>query len=1028
MEELEWYNFEEDEVIKKLESSHDGLTTNEAEKRLNENGYNRLKEPPKKKIYERIIEQFKNVMIIVLIISAIISGIIGFVTEEGIIDSLIIFFVVIVNAVLGVMQESKADKAIDALKKLSIPYIKVKRDGVIKNIKTEELVVGDIVLVEAGDFVPADMRIIKCASLKVQESALTGESVPIDKQAASINSNEVVLAERINMIYSGSSVTYGRAEGIVVSIGMNTELGKIANELTKEKETMTPLQKKMDEISKMLSIIILVIASVMFLFGIGTGQKMLEMFMLSVSLAVAAIPEGLPAVITIVLAIGIQKMVKKNVIIRKLSAVETLGCTQIICSDKTGTLTQNKMTVMEIYLNGNTYNATHIDKKVVEQNEFDEFTNALLLCNDTKETIENGENKFLGDPTETCLVEFAQKYGKNKEELETLHARIDEIPFDSTRKMMTTINSFEGQYKVYVKGATESILSRCNKIIIDGEIRNITEDDLININTANRDKAKNALRVLSIAYRDTNTLEETHTTHNTEKDLIFVGLVGMIDPPRPEVKDAVKTCFEAGITPIMITGDNRETALAIAKEIGIIQDESEVMEGKELDNISDDDFMKIVQKYKVYARVSPENKVRIVRAWKSLGNVVAMTGDGVNDAPALKSADIGIGMGITGTEVSKNVSSMILTDDNFASIVSAVKEGRRIYSNIKKAIGYLLCSNAGEIVAIFIATLLFNFKILHPIHILWINLVTDTLPALALGQEKAESHVMREKPRDSKKGFFDFSMSSYILTFGVIKGLIVLAVAKYAYMVYDTQDIAITMSFLTLGFLEIFFAITCKSEKSLLKINIFNNIYLIGATILGIGMQALLILIPKVREWFDLAVLNKEQWMIVIFSSVSIIVVSEIIKLLNNIFKGKGKFKKIMPTIIIFFVIISSFTAYIFYMNKIENTCQARGVEKEVVLSMLEEQEDIYLLDVREKWENANIRIKNSINIPKGELTDKVQQVLTDKSKKVVIYCKSGKRSKDSLDILENMGYKRIYSLNGGISNFKYSEYILKGE
>ena len=707
---MKYYNIETKEILESLNTTENGLNADEAKNRLLKNGPNKLKETKKKGILSKFISQFKDLMLIILIISAILSALVSVKTGESFTDTIVILFVVVLNAILGVIQESKAEKAIEALKDMSLPYIKVKRDGKVQSIKTEEIVVGDIVLVEAGDSIPADMRILHNHSLRVEEAALTGESVPVDKQDAVIpGDKEISLGDRTNMLYSGSSVVYGRAEAIVVSTGMDTELGKIAEAISNQKVEITPLQKKINELSKVLTVIVIVIAVLMFFIGMLEGNPILEVFMLAISLAVAAIPEGLSAVITITLAMGVQKMAKEKAIVRKLSAVEALGSTEVICSDKTGTLTQNKMTLRKIYVDMNLVdveNVNNIDEITNEngivKEDFDMLANISILCNDTTFGEDKGAKVLLGDPTETCLVDFGKKVGFDKEEMEKQHPRMDELPFDSTRKMMTTVNEFEDKYVILTKGAVESILDKSNKILLNGKVEEVTSELKEQILAENLSMAKDALRVLACAYRIT---EKKEVIDKSEEDLIFVGLVGMIDPPRKEAKRAVEKCFNAGMIPVMITGDNIDTAMAIAKELGILKEGNKAITGLELDKLSDEELYSQVEDIRVYARVSPENKIRIVKAWKKRGKIVAMTGDGVNDAPALKGADIGIGMGITGTEVSKSVSSMVLADDNFATIVVAVKEGRRIYNNIQNVIAYLLASNLAEVLIIFIATL-----------------------------------------------------------------------------------------------------------------------------------------------------------------------------------------------------------------------------------------------------------------------------------------------------------------------------------
>lgn len=875
-----WYNLSHDEVISKLNSSKDGLTSQEAKKRLAENGYNKLKETKKRGIFLRFIDQFKNVMIIVLIVAAILSAFISIKEGEPLTDTIIILVVVMLNAILGVMQESKAEKAIEALKNMSLPYIKVKRDGKILSIKVEELVVGDIVLIEAGDSVPADMRIIENHSLKIEEAALTGESVPVEKSVDSIKTgSEIALGDRINMLYSGSSTVYGRGEAIVTETGMNTELGKIANAISGIDSEQTPLQKKMSEISKMLSIIVIVIAIVMFAVGVIEGRPIDDVFMLAVALAVAAIPEGLAAVITITLAIGVQKMAKEKSIIRKLSAVEALGSTEVICSDKTGTLTQNKMTVRKIYVDNNLIDVT--DEQNLKGLNIDVFSKIFTLCNDTRFGEDNGYKVLLGDPTETALISFGEKLNIDKDFYDKNYKRVEEVPFDSTRKMMSTVNEVDGKYMICTKGAIESVLSRSKYILINGKVQELTEDIKNNILLENLKLAKQALRVLGFAYKFEENKQEVNNDEDMKKlesNLVFVGMTGMIDPPRPEAKESVKKCYEAGMVPVMITGDNIDTAVAIATELGILSEDNQAVTGLEVDDMSDEELLKKVQNIRVYARVSPENKIRIVKAWKKLGRVVAMTGDGVNDAPALKGADIGIGMGITGTEVSKSVSSMVLADDNFSTIVVAVKEGRRIYTNIQNVIVYLLASNLAEVLIIFIATL-FNKTLLLPIQILWINLVTDTIPAIALGFEKEMPDIMKQKPRKSTEKFFNAFLTSRILIPAILKAVILFIIYMVVEKEYGTALAGGTV-FLTLANIEMLFAFICRSDRqSILKIGVTSNKYMLICFIGTFILQYLMVVIPVTRDWLKVPEIPGNLYLIIIAISVLSIAMFEVVKL-----------------------------------------------------------------------------------------------------------------------------------------------------
>lgn len=864
----------EQEVLEYLQSSNDGITDEEALKRSQIYGNNELEEGKRKTLLGMFLEQFKNIMVIILLVAAAISGFMHELT-----DTIIILIVVIINAVLGVMQESKAEKALAALKKMSSPHVKVKRNGEVKQANTEDLVPGDIVLLEAGDYVPADMRLLQCASLKIEEAALTGESVPAEKITSKIDKDDIVIGDRRNMAYSGSSVTYGRGVGVVTAIGMNTEVGKIASHLSNSESQETPLQRKLAEMSKYLTIGIIAISVIIFLAGVLRGRNYFEMFLTAVSLAVAAIPEGLPAVITIVLAMGVQKMAKKNSIVRKLSAVETLGGTEIICSDKTGTLTQNKMTVKEVYLDESIQSA---DDFTEENKSFAIFMHSLVLCNDSKATrIDKDTASFMGDPTETALAYFASLKGIQKDTIDKIIPRINEIPFDSERKLMTTINQINGIYRVITKGAPDVLIERCNRILTNGEVKTLIRNQKNNIIEGNKTMASKALRVLAVAIKDVGEIPQSITSDNTESDMVFVGLVGMIDPPRAEVKEAVRICSEAGIRPIMITGDHRDTAAAIAKELGIIKNEDEVITGSELNKISEDEFDTLVTKYSVYARVSPEHKVRIVNAWKERGKIVAMTGDGVNDAPALKAADIGIGMGITGTDVAKGVSNMVLADDNFATIVIAVEEGRKIYSNIRKVIQFLLSSNLGEVVTLFVATML-NWTILFPIHILWVNLVTDTLPALALGVEKSEKDVMKQKPRRTKSSFFSDGVGFSIAYQGIFKGMLTLA-AYFIGLTLYSEEIAITMAFATLGLIQLTHSLNVRSNtKSLFRLGLFSNMYLIGAIAISAVLQLIVIVVPFFNEIFKVKQLNMEQWGIVLAASIAIIPIVEVAKTVHN--------------------------------------------------------------------------------------------------------------------------------------------------
>ncbi|HHW49585.1 MAG TPA: calcium-translocating P-type ATPase, SERCA-type [Clostridiaceae bacterium] len=883
-ENIHFHTLSAEEAISLMQTDKNGLNEEQVLERRSIFGLNALAEERRRTILGMFIEQFKNVMIIILIVAAIISGFIGEIT-----DMAIIFAIVLLNAVLGVVQESKAEKALEALKKMSKPYAKIKRNGEVVHIKSEEIVPGDIVYIEAGDYVPADMRLIESASLKIEEAALTGESVPVEKTVDKLEKSDLVIGDRKNMAYLGSSVTYGRGMGVVTATGMKTEVGKIAGYLSTADTDETPLQKKMAEMSKYLSAAVLAIAAVIFVTGILQGRNYFNMFLISVSLAVAAIPEGLPAIVTIVLALGVQKMVKRNAIIRKLPAVETLGSTEIICSDKTGTLTQNKMTVKQLY-----FNKTLIsDNEAISNSDgLEKAIQIMTLCNDSKmRRIDNQNIETIGDPTETALISFAAKTCFYKDKAEQEFPRRAEIPFDSERKLMTTVNEIKGKLICMTKGAPDILLEKCDRILTDGNIVYLNNELKEEIKAANSEMACKALRVLALAYKEIGEIPEKVTPETLEKQLIFAGLVGMIDPPREEVKDAIKTCKTAGIRPIMITGDHRDTAAAIAKELDMINDESEAITGAELDKISDEEFIGLVDKYSVYARVSPEHKVKIVKAWKANGKVVAMTGDGVNDAPALKVSDIGVGMGITGTDVAKGVSDMVLADDNFATIVEAVKEGRTIYSNIRKSIQFLLSANMGEVLTLFIATLL-NWNILLPIHILWINLVTDALPAIALGVEKPEKDVMKRKPRKSQGNFFADGLGISIIYQGIIEGLITLG-TYYTGLSLFSYEVAVTMAFATLGLIQLAHSFNVRSDrKSIFEIGLFSNKYQIGAVIISALLQLIVIIVPQLSKIFKVVPLNPVQWLIVAGASLLIIPIVEIVKLawtLRSRVKAKAK-------------------------------------------------------------------------------------------------------------------------------------------
>ncbi|NLD22715.1 MAG: HAD-IC family P-type ATPase, partial [Bacteroidales bacterium] len=768
-----YYNQTVTEVVKKLDvDSTKGLSSQEVEIRKEKYGLNKLESHKQKSLLSIFIEQFKSSMVVILFIAAIVSGVIGVMEDEGLIETIIILAILLLNAIIGTIEERRAQSSLEALNKMSAPRSKVLRDGQTTEISSTEIVPGDIVVLDTGDIIPADLRLIEAVNLKVQESALTGESVPVEKINGQLKGQDISLGDRTNMAFSTSVVTYGRGKGVIVGTGMNTEVGKIAHMLQSTDATETPMSKRLEQLGKTLGYIALIICALIFGIGMLYGNNWLDMFMMAVSLAVAAIPEGLQIVATIVLAIGVQRLVKQNAIVRTLPSVETLGSTTVICSDKTGTLTQNKMTVVETWTNETTSdfrNTNHQDaikdnEELSGDNELlgDEellITSALLCTDSHLKVHNNGEHELSGDPTETSIVELALKLGYNKNELENQYPRIQEIPFDSERKRMTTINQMdEGKFHVNVKGGLDEVLNVTTHILNKGEVIPITDQHKETIKIENERMAKSALRVLSVAYKEINSIPDNISAETIEKDLVFIGLLGMIDPARPEVIEAVRKCKSAGIRPVMITGDHKITAVAIADEIGIFEEGHKAVTGTDVEAIDDDALFNSIEDYSVYARVAPEHKVRIVKAWQKHGDIVAMTGDGVNDAPALKQADIGVAMGIVGTEVAKDASDVVLTDDNFATIVSAVEEGRRIYDNILKVIQFLLSANMGEVLLIFIASI-FNFgNPLSPILILWINLVTDSLPALALSLDPAEKDIMTRKPRDPKKGFFTKGM------------------------------------------------------------------------------------------------------------------------------------------------------------------------------------------------------------------------------------------------------------------------------
>ncbi|WP_406904080.1 cation-translocating P-type ATPase [Bacillus cereus] len=884
-----WYSKTKDQTLIDLETNEqNGLTDEIVSERLKQYGSNELATKQKRTLWQRIFAQINDVLVYVLIIATLISAFVG---EWA--DASIIALVVVLNAVIGVVQESKAEQALEALKKMATPKAIVKRNGELKEIPSEHVVPGDIVMLDAGRYIPCDLRLIETANLKVEESALTGESVPVDKDAiyhpSMQRDEQVPLGDQKNMAFMSTLVTYGRGVGVAVETGMNSQIGKIATLLHEADDDMTPLQKSLAQVGKYLGFVAVAICIVMFLIGFLQGRDTLEMFMTAISLAVAAIPEGLPAIVSIVLAIGVQRMIKQNVIIRKLPAVEALGSVTIICSDKTGTLTQNKMTVTHFY-SDNTYD--RLESLNVNNDAQRLLLENMVLCNDASY---NNESQT-GDPTEIALLVAGTTFNMQKDHLEKIHERVNEVPFDSDRKMMSTVHTYDESYYSMTKGAVDKLLPRCTHIFKNGKIEILTDSDKNQILKAAGAMSQEALRVLSFAFKqyDSNDVDINHL----EKSLIFIGLVGMIDPPRTEVKDSIKECKKAGIRTVMITGDHKDTAFAIAKELGIAEEISEIMIGTELDNISDTELASKINHLNVFARVSPEHKVKIVKALRAKGNIVSMTGDGVNDAPSLKQADVGVAMGITGTDVAKGAADVVLTDDNFSSIVKAVEEGRNIYRNIKKSILFLLSCNFGEIIALFLAILLGWATPLRPIHILWVNLITDTLPALSLGVDPEDPDVMKEKPRHAKESLFSGSVPFLIFN-GVIIGLLTLIafIAGAKFYTGDTNlfplfperidDDALlhaqTMAFVVLSFSQLVHSFNLRSRtKSIFSIGIFTNKYLVFSLLIGVLMQVCIISIPPLANIFGVHALTMRDWGFVLLLSIIPLVVNEIIKLVKR--------------------------------------------------------------------------------------------------------------------------------------------------
>ena len=931
--EKNWFNKEVKDVEAELKTDlENGLSSKQVEENKAKYGENELQEKKKEPLIKKFIAQFKDFSIIVLIIAAIVSGVVGVAQGEGFTDTIIILIVVLLNAVIGVAQESKAEKSLEALRKLSEHAAKVVRDGKEQVIPARELVPGDLVIIETGDYVSADLRIIEAVNLKSQESSLTGESVPVEKSIEAIEGEEIGIGDRVNMLFSSSLITYGRGKAIVVETGMNTEVGKIAGMLNNTEKQETPLQRRLNSLGKTLGIAALAICAFIFVLGLLQGKDVISMFMTAVSLAVAVIPEGLVAVSTIVLAIGVQKMVKKNAIVKKLPAVETLGSSTVICSDKTGTLTQNKMTVEKVFCNDVTVDVN----KVETTEDFNKLVYNCMLCNDSR-MLETGE--LAGDPTETALIDMAFNL-EYQEAIVRENLRVEEVPFDSNRKLMTTVNENNGKYRVYTKGGVDELLARCNSYLFKGEIRTNLEDYSRWIRENNENMAKDALRVLAFAYKDIDHMPSKEEMETIESGLTFIGMVGMIDPPREEAKKAVEKCKHAGIKTVMITGDHKITAVAIAKKLGILENEDEALTGLELDKISDEELTKNIRKYSVYARVSPEHKVRIVKAWQANGEIVAMTGDGVNDSPALKTADIGCAMGKVGTEVAKEAADVILTDDNFATIVSAVEEGRRIYDNILKVIQFLISCNVGEVIVLLLATLfaplmaktfgisdVTMIQLLLPIHILWINLVTDTFPALALAFDPANRDIMDRKPIKKDEGIFTKGRTFRIIYQGAMIGILTLVAfiiglatpdSKLPTMVkYEGETIAVeeidnleeilanggeyvskeetkieigqTMAFMVLAFSELVHVFNIRDNKnSIFKTGILGNSILIWAVLASAFLMAIILAVPALRHIFSIPILPMNNMIETIALIIAPVVIVELMKLFKiNTVKGE---------------------------------------------------------------------------------------------------------------------------------------------
>ena len=890
-----FYKYSIKEIEKAMGVSPDkGLLSSEVDKRLNEYGKNRLTSKKKKSLLAVFFEQFKSFMVLILLLAAGVSGVIGVMHEEGLLDTYIILGILLVNAIIGVVQEKNAESSLEALNKMSSPHSKVLRNGQISEILAVDIVPGDVVVLDTGDIIPADLRLIETVNLKVQESALTGESVPIIKHSDALEGEDIPLGDRENMAFSTGMVTYGRGRGIVVSTGMQTEVGKIADMLQHTESTDTPMKRRLEELGKILGYAALAICALIFVVGVLYGNSILDTFMMAVSLAVAAIPEGLQVISTVVLAMGVKRLVKSNAIVRTLPSVESLGSATVICSDKTGTLTQNKMTIVEGWTTDGSESFKNTSQTQSEFAKLHQSERTLLmaglLCTDAHlKILPDGTAEYSGDPTETAIVNVALQYGVNKNEVEDKYIRVSEVPFDSERKRMATLNKHpDGQIIVNVKGGLDEVLSVTKNILVEGAIRTITDQDIATIVEQNNQMAQNAIRVLAVAQKEINDIPSDVNPQSIEFDLTFVGLLGMIDPARPEAIEAVAKCSTAGIRPVMITGDHKVTAVAIAKEIGIFKEGDIAITGAELETLTDEELFNNVHKYSVYARVAPEHKVRIVKAWQAHGEVVSMTGDGVNDAPALKQADIGTAMGIVGTEVAKDASDIILTDDNFATIVSAIEEGRRIYDNILKSIQFLLSANVGEVLVIFIASMFNIGNPLLPIHILWINLVTDSFPALALSVDPAEKDIMTRNPRDAKKGFFTRGMTWRIVYQGATIGII--SLLAYLLGRHDGgQELGQTMAFAVLAFSQLFHVRNLHSNRlSSFRTSIFKNKALIAGIFVSAAMMLVILIYPPFMRAFKLVEMDTAHWLYVLGLSITPVIVVELFKLFKiNSFKDE---------------------------------------------------------------------------------------------------------------------------------------------